>query len=56
MELRTVISLLITRFDISFPPGDDGSSLITGTKDTFTIRLGELNLVFAERASKNESA
>lgn len=55
MELRTVVSLLITRFDISFAPGDDGSSLMENTLDTFTVRLGDLNLVFSERRSKKVS-
>lgn len=49
MELRTVISLLVTRFDVSLAPGEDGSTLLNDTKDTFTVRLGALQLVFVER-------
>lgn len=49
MELRTVVSLLITRFDVSLAPGEDGSTLLNDTKDTFTVQLGALQLVFVER-------
>lgn len=52
MELRTVISLLISRFDISLAPGEDGSALLNDTKDTFTVRLGGLQLVFVEREKR----
>lgn len=54
MELRTVISLLITRFDVSFAPGEDGSTLLNHTKDTFTVRLGALRLMFTERERSQE--
>ena len=53
MELRTVISLLISRFDVSLAPGEDGSALLNDTKDTFTVRLGDLRLVFAERETRD---
>ena len=49
MELRAVVGLLITRFDVSLAPGEDGTDLLYGSKDTFTIRLGDLMLVFRER-------
>lgn len=49
MEIRTVISLLITPFDVSLAPGEDGSDLLERTKDTFTLRLGDLNLVFLKK-------
>ncbi|MCJ1464976.1 hypothetical protein MMC07_003591 [Pseudocyphellaria aurata] len=54
MELRTVISLLITRFDVAFAPGEDGSTLLNDAKDTFTMRLAALNLVFVERQKSGE--
>lgn len=54
MELRTVISLLVTRFDIAFAPGEDGSTLLNDAKDTFTVRLAALQLVFVEREKSGE--
>lgn len=49
MEIHAVISLLIARFDVSLAPGEDGSNLLERTKDTFTMRLGDLNIVFLEK-------
>lgn len=49
MELRTVACLLVTRFDIRLAPNEDGSSLIEKSLDTFTLQMGDLNLVFQER-------
>lgn len=50
MELRTVACLLTTRFDIRLGPNEDGSSLLEKSMDTFTLRMGDLNLVFEERS------
>lgn len=49
MELRTVACLLITRFNIRLAANEDGTSLIEKSIDTFTLRMGDLNLVFEER-------
>lgn len=49
MELRTVISLLVTKFDVSFAPGEDGTRLLEDTKDCFTMALADLNLQFQTR-------
>jgi tryprostatin B 6-hydroxylase len=46
MELRTVITLLVLNFNVSFAPGEDGTKLFRDTKDMFTLDLGELKLVF----------
>ena len=46
MEIRTVVSSLIVRFDVSLAPGEDGTELLERTKDTFTLRIGDLNIVF----------
>lgn len=48
MELRTVAALLITRFDVRLAPGEDGTALIEQSQDSFTLRMGDLNLVFEE--------
>jgi hypothetical protein len=46
MELRTVITLLVLNFNVSFASGEDGKKLFADTKDMFTLELGELKLVF----------
>jgi hypothetical protein len=49
MELRLTIADLLTRFDISFAPGETGRALIEESKDWFTWGLADLNLVFRRR-------
>ena len=51
MELRTVACILITHFNIRLAPNEDGSSLIDKSTETFTLRMGDLNLVFEERST-----
>lgn len=51
MELRTVITLLVLNFNVSFAPEEDGNRLFRDMKDIFTLELGELKLVF-ERIEK----
>jgi cytochrome P450 len=51
MELRGVIARAVTQFDIGFAPGEDGTNLLTKTRDVFTLDLAPLNLVFTERKS-----
>ena len=49
MELRTVVPLLVSRFDVRLAPGEDGTRLLEKSRDAFTMRLEELSLVFEER-------
>lgn len=49
MEMKTVIPLLISRFDVKLADGEDGSKLLEGSTDTFTLRMKALKLVFIER-------
>jgi len=46
MELRTVVAMLVTRFDVHFAPGEDGSALLENVQDVFTVCLNDLDLVF----------
>jgi hypothetical protein len=46
MEMRTVITLLVLNYKISFAPGEDGKKFYEKTVDMFTMALGELKLVF----------
>lgn len=49
MELRTVISQILDRFDVNVAPGEDGKALMDDTIDHFTLGLAPLKLRFEER-------
>ena len=49
MEMKTVVPLLISKFDVRLAPGEDGTELLEKSKDAFTLRMKELRLVFEER-------
>lgn len=49
MEMRTVVSLLVSRFDVRLAPGEDGSRLLSKSREAFTMRLEELCVVFEEK-------
>lgn len=49
MELRTLTTRLIQKFDVKLAPSEDGSRLLTKTSDHFTVHLGDLELSFQER-------
>lgn len=52
MEMRNVIIHILSHFDsIEFSSGEDGSSLMSDSKDHFIIEVPELRLVF--RKNKN---
>lgn len=46
IELRTLTASLLLKYDVSFAPGEDGTRLLTQTKDHFTLGLGKLDLIF----------
>ena len=52
MELRIVTALLVSRFDIRFAPGEDGTALFRDMKDAFTAAPGDLRLVFDRRGGE----
>ncbi|KAL6719954.1 hypothetical protein ACLMJK_001875 [Lecanora helva] len=49
MELKTVVPLLISKFDVRLAPREDGTALLENSKDAFTLRMGELKVIFEER-------
>jgi hypothetical protein len=49
LELRAVVTLLVTKFDINFAPGVDRDAVIEGTVDHFASSPGTLELVFTKR-------
>ena len=48
-ELRFVTALLASKYDVNFPPGEDGRSVEEDTLDQFTSNPGELKVVFRAR-------
>ena len=48
MEIRTVTTKLVMKFDLSLAPGEDGSRIMNKTKDHFTVDPGELDIIFKE--------
>lgn len=49
MELRLLTAQLVTTFDVSFAPGEDGSRLLEKTMDHFTLGMGQLDLIMKKR-------
>ena len=54
MELRTVVSLLVSKFDIRLAEGEDGRKLLEESRDAFTLRMEALEMVFEERGKEKE--
>ena len=51
-NLRSTIAKLVCAFDITFPPGEDGSGFESGIKDRWIIWVPKLELVFTERSAE----
>ncbi|KAI9669660.1 MAG: hypothetical protein M1831_007356 [Alyxoria varia] len=51
-ELRTVTAMLVSKYHIRLPPGDDGSVVEAEAKDHFTAVPGKLRLVFEKRVEE----
>ncbi|OJJ77733.1 hypothetical protein ASPBRDRAFT_114983 [Aspergillus brasiliensis CBS 101740] len=49
-ELRVVVAMLFGRFDVRLAEGEDGRRFQEETVDTFVATLGDLRVVFSERA------
>jgi tryprostatin B 6-hydroxylase len=49
MEIRGLTARLLTEFDVSLAPGEDGWKLINEAKDHFTLSLQPFNLSFKKR-------
>lgn len=47
--MRTLLRRIASEFDISFAPGEDGREFDTAAKDTFTLAVPPLFLVFKKR-------
>lgn len=49
MESKVFITKVVTAFDIAFAPGEDGTNMLTNSKDHFTMWLPDLRLVLTPR-------
>ncbi|MCJ1455714.1 hypothetical protein MMC28_006070 [Mycoblastus sanguinarius] len=45
-ELSIVVALLVSKYRIHFPAGENGAQVVDDMKDCFTAKPGQLNLVF----------
>ncbi len=52
MELRAVTARLVSKYDVCFPPGEDGRSVEEDTRDQFTANPGALRVIFRARGNK----
>lgn len=48
-EMRTVAARLVSAFEIALAKGEDGSRLLHGSSDNFTVTIGDLDLIFTPR-------
>ena len=51
IEMRTLTAQLLLNFDVKLAPDEDGTRLLTKTKDHFTVSPGQLDLVFSPASS-----
>ena len=50
MEIRLCLAMLVSRFEISFAPHEDGTAVTEKMTDTFTANPGPLQLSLTPRA------
>lgn len=51
-EIRFATALLVSKYDITLAPGEDGCRVLNDMKDQFTAVPGTLELVFTPLESK----
>lgn len=49
MEVRNVSAHIVRLYNVAFAPGQSTQAFLDGKKDTFTLSLGPLELVFNDR-------
>lgn len=53
VEMRDLVAQFVHHFEsVKFAPGEDGSRLVTATKDHFTVGVQPLKLVFEKKKTK----
>jgi tryprostatin B 6-hydroxylase len=50
LTVRTTLAKIVTTFDISFAPGEDGVDFESKAHERFTMRFGDLMISFKPRA------
>lgn len=53
MQLRMLISCVALRYDVGFSPGEDGVDFWDGAKETLTLGIGPLQLVFTHKQAQS---
>lgn len=48
-QMRSVITLLVSEFDVRFAPNEDGQAVWRDLKDQFNSHPGKLDLVFSKK-------
>ena len=48
-QIRNVVASLVTNFDVTFAPGEDGTAVWRDLKDQFNSHPGRLELIFTPR-------
>lgn len=56
MEVRLVTAQIVRRYDVSLAPGQTPQAFMAGKRDTFTLALGPLELVFSPKRSDSALA
>ncbi|KAI1841941.1 hypothetical protein JX266_011911 [Neoarthrinium moseri] len=56
MEVRHVTARIVRQYDIKFAPGQDPAAFVEGKRDTFTLALAPLDLVFTRRRHDSKAA
>ena len=54
MEIRLMVAILLKRYEVSFPAGQDADSVVDDIKDLVTAQPGECRLVFIPRKRLSE--
>ena len=49
MEMRYVLTEILSNYDISLAPGTKPETFVDGLRDCFTLELPDLNMVFTPR-------
>lgn len=52
MELRTLTAQILLAYEVSFAPGEDGTRLLTKSRDHFVMGTAQLDLVFTPLGEK----
>lgn len=50
IQLRSVVALLVSKFDVRFAPGEEGVAVWRDLRDQYNAHPGKLEMVFTPRA------